>query len=134
MYLLSESFNKSDVLPFLQNVLLIKSVCTQNQFAVPQNRGRQAAGASTVTVDLTQDSSPSFRRNRPQRFTCQVCDKVFSTQETLSQHLATHRSPGKLPFKSVLPIHNINFIMTVNVLFKMKFTTDTIVLYVQCRL
>ncbi|XP_054273291.1 zinc finger protein 280D-like [Macrosteles quadrilineatus] len=39
------------------------------------------------------------QRGRFTRFTCQICDKVFATQETLNQHVATHRSPGKLPFR-----------------------------------
>uniref|UniRef100_A0A1B6MJX2 C2H2-type domain-containing protein n=1 Tax=Graphocephala atropunctata TaxID=36148 RepID=A0A1B6MJX2_9HEMI len=39
------------------------------------------------------------QRQRFTRFTCQICDKVFATQETLNQHIATHRTPGKLPFR-----------------------------------
>ncbi|XP_054277009.1 nascent polypeptide-associated complex subunit alpha, muscle-specific form-like isoform X2 [Macrosteles quadrilineatus] len=78
------------------------SQSSRGQFAVPTDRNRGRQVTSTVkpfTVDLTQDSDrPSFRR-RPQRFTCQFCDKVFTTQETLNTHLATHRSPGKLPYK-----------------------------------
>lgn len=53
------------------------------------------------TVDLTQDTPPVFNRvrNRMNRFTCQVCDKIFTSQETLNQHMQTHRSPGKLPYR-----------------------------------
>lgn len=83
----------------------------QNQFAVPQGRsvGRQPAQVERPsrppTVDLTQDTPPVFNnrvRNRMSRFTCQVCDKIFTSQETLNQHMLTHRSPGKLPYRCTL--------------------------------
>ncbi|XP_046679525.1 formin-like protein 7 isoform X3 [Homalodisca vitripennis] len=85
-------------------VTIVPASQARNQFAVPQTQGRSVSrtvdrNSRPPTVDLTQDSPPVFRRNRPQRFTCQVCDKVFTTQETLNQHLTTHRSPGKLPYK-----------------------------------
>lgn len=45
------------------------------------------------------------QRSRFVRFTCQICDKVFATQDTLNQHIATHRTPQKpsvLSFRSVV--------------------------------
>lgn len=91
----------------------------QNQFAVPQGRsvGRQQAQVERPsrppTVDLTQDTPPVFNRvrNRMSRFTCQVCDKVFTSQETLTQHMQTHRSPGKLPYRFEFNILHFNNIM-----------------------
>uniref|UniRef100_A0A1B6D9T5 C2H2-type domain-containing protein n=1 Tax=Clastoptera arizonana TaxID=38151 RepID=A0A1B6D9T5_9HEMI len=75
------------------------------QFAVPgvpgRNVMRQPVTTRLPTVDLTQDT-PIRNRNRPKRFTCQVCDKTFQTQDILNQHMATHRSPSKLPFKCSL--------------------------------
>nr|CAD7414378.1 unnamed protein product [Timema poppensis] len=75
------------------------------------------------TVDLTQDTphrpppAPQTRpvqqpyiargrgRGRPSlnmgaatRHTCQLCNKAFSTAESLGQHMLLHRSPGKLPY------------------------------------
>ncbi|KAJ9584627.1 hypothetical protein L9F63_021029, partial [Diploptera punctata] len=91
----------------------------QGNFAVPQGRGSRPhqqhqqqveRPPRPPTVDLTGDipSSPPLLhtvqrgrgRGRPVmgRHTCQVCDKVFSTQENLTQHMALHRSPGKLPY------------------------------------
>ena len=63
------------------------------------------------TVDLTGDGPPpvpvlhSVSRGRARgrsimgRHTCQVCDKAFSTPESLGQHMTLHRSPGKLPYR-----------------------------------
>lgn len=63
------------------------------------------------TVDLTGDGPPippllhSASRTRGRgrgvmgRYTCQVCEKAFSTQEGLNQHMTLHRSPGKLPYR-----------------------------------
>lgn len=89
-------------------------------FAVPQGRspGRPQVAAverppRPPTVDLTGDGPapvshplPTRVRGRGRgmansgRFTCQVCDKIFSSQETLSQHMnIAHRSPNKLPYR-----------------------------------
>ncbi|XP_067006301.1 nuclear receptor coactivator 6 [Anabrus simplex] len=94
---------------------------SSGNFQVPQGRSPARVQQQPVerpprppTVDLTGDGPPSSSlqalRNRgrgrstgiPGRYVCQVCDKVFSTQESLNQHMNMHRSPGKLPFRCSL--------------------------------
>ncbi|GFG30609.1 hypothetical protein Cfor_10518 [Coptotermes formosanus] len=94
----------------------------QGNFAVPHGRGsvnrslqqQMERPPRPPTVDLTGDGPPpvpvlhSVSRGRARgrsimgRHTCQVCDKAFSTQESLSQHMTLHRSPGKLPYRCSL--------------------------------
>ncbi|XP_021914065.1 uncharacterized protein LOC110827075 isoform X2 [Zootermopsis nevadensis] len=93
----------------------------QGNFAVPHGRGNVSRSQKLVerpprppTVDLTGDGPPpppllhSVSRGRGRgrgvmgRYACQVCDKVFSTQESLNQHMTLHRSPGKLPYRCSL--------------------------------
>jgi len=83
------------------SVSIVPASQARSQFAVPQGRSvNRSPARPPPTVDLTGPDSPrDRRRDRPQRFTCQVCDKVFNSQEMLNQHLVTHRSPGKLPYK-----------------------------------
>ncbi|KAK9510899.1 hypothetical protein O3M35_005578 [Rhynocoris fuscipes] len=94
----------------------------------PSARSQQQAygGRGLPTVDLTSDpdlathhpmqqtshQQPQRMRNRvppgmtpphgrpPMRVSCQVCDKVFPSQEALNQHLPSHRGiHNKLPFE-----------------------------------
>ncbi|XP_069676372.1 uncharacterized protein [Periplaneta americana] len=97
----------------------------QGNFAVPHGRGstgrtqqqqQMERPPRPPTVDLTGDGPPpppmlhTVSRGRGRggrgslmgRHTCQVCDKAFSTQESLNQHMALHRSPGKLPYRCSL--------------------------------
>ncbi|PSN41007.1 hypothetical protein C0J52_16065, partial [Blattella germanica] len=94
----------------------------QGNFAVPHGRGSTSRTQQQQqierpprppTVDLTGDGPPpplmhgvSRGRGRGRgvmgRHSCQVCDKAFSTQESLNQHMALHRSPGKLPYRCSL--------------------------------
>ncbi|XP_014242199.1 uncharacterized protein LOC106662539 isoform X2 [Cimex lectularius] len=54
------------------------------------------------TVDLTQEVEPRRRAGMVRRLVCQICDKVFQTQEALNAHVNTHRTQSKLPFECEL--------------------------------
>lgn len=61
------------------------------------------------------------QRSRFVRFTCQICDKVFATQDTLNQHIATHRTPQK---PSVLSFRLVLFSETIKHLYILEFCTQ----------
>lgn len=79
-------------------------------FAVPQGIRRTnitERPPRPPTVDLTGNDPPQRLGRGGAQYTCQVCDKTYSSPDLLNQHMQSHRTnqQTKIPYRSVTSIN-----------------------------